>query len=193
MRPRRPFAAPEEEAVGETPSAGEMPSFCALMRAQGVTPLPPCAHVELAPPKKPAPRPLPNRPPLPKAQIDIDDSALEYAPEHYLRADQSSRVLNDLRRGHWPVQDEIDLHGLTREEVLVALRAFLADCATRKLRCVRVIHGKGNTSPGGRAVLKPITRQWLARHPEILAFCAASPHDGGDGALLALLGKVKSG
>jgi DNA-nicking Smr family endonuclease len=162
------------------------------MRAQGVTPLPPRGHVELQAPKKPVARPLPNDKP---SAPENDDPGMtpENAPECHRRADQSPRVLSDLRRGHWPVQAEIDLHGLTRDEALVALRDFLNDCLTRGLRCARVIHGKGHASPNGRAILKPMTRQWLARRPEVLAFCAAPSRDGGEGALLALLRKLKSG
>jgi DNA-nicking Smr family endonuclease len=180
---------PDEETASEV-------SFSALMRAQGVTPLPPQKHVELVPPKAPreAPRPLPNGwPDTPGRDAGIDIAPMGDAPESYLRADQSPRVLDDLRRGHWPIQKTIDLHGLTRDEALLELSRFLAECAARRLRCVCVIHGKGRASPGGRAVLKPVTRQWLARRPEVLAFCNALPRDGGDGALLALFGKFRSG
>jgi DNA-nicking Smr family endonuclease len=182
MNARRPPATSEANA-----------SFLTLMRAAGVTPLPSRGHVELQAPKKPVFHPLPEDDSAPAREDMEYVENLENAPEQYRRAGQSSRVLRDLRRGHWPVQEEIDLHGLTRDAALAALRDFLEACTTRKLRCVRVIHGKGHTSPGGRAVLKPMTRQWLAQRPEILAFCPAPPRDGGDGALLVLLGKLKSG
>ncbi|MDR0736092.1 MAG: Smr/MutS family protein [Zoogloeaceae bacterium] len=185
MRARQPPATPDETDI----------SFDAIMRAEGVTPLPSRGRDELqSPPKKPAFRPPPDgRTAAPEDGIRVDMEHAENAPERHRRADQSPRVLKGLRRGHWPVEAEIDLHGLTRDEALAALRAFLDDCLARGLRCVRVIHGKGHTSPDGRAILKPMTRQWLSRRPEILAFCPALPRDGGDGALLALLGKLKSG
>jgi DNA-nicking Smr family endonuclease len=165
------------------------------MRAEGVTPLPPRARVELQTPKKPRLRLAPEDTAYtPENDISMENAEnAENAPEQHRRADQSPRVLGDLRRGRWPVQAEIDLHGLTRDEALAALRDFLADCMTRGLRCVRVIHGKGHASPGGRAILKPMTRQWLACRPEVLAFCSAPPRDGGDGALLVLLCRLKSG
>ncbi|MDR3158489.1 MAG: Smr/MutS family protein [Zoogloeaceae bacterium] len=182
MSARRPPAAPKADA-----------SFRALMRAEGVTPLPPRDHVELQAPKSPRLRFSPEDSPCaPENDHDMgmeNAETTENAPEQHRRADQSPRVLSDLRRGRWPAQAEIDLHGLTRDEALSALRDFLAGCVARGLRCVRVIHGKGHASPGGRAILKPMTRQWLARRPEVLAFCAAPPRDGGDGALLALLCK----
>jgi DNA-nicking Smr family endonuclease len=163
------------------------------MRAEGVTPLPPRGRAEPRPPKKPVFRSPPDENPIaPENDIGMGMDMENSAPERYRRADQSPRVLVDLRRGRWPVQAEIDLHGLTRDEALAALRDFLNDGMARGLRCVRVIHGKGHASPGGRAILKPMTRQWLASRPEVLAFCAAPPRDGGDGALLALLCKVKS-
>jgi len=42
-------------------------------------------------------------------------------------------------------------------------------------------------SPGGEAVLRRLTRHWLAQRPEVLAYCDATPSDGGSGAALVLL------
>ncbi|MCL2074915.1 MAG: Smr/MutS family protein [Betaproteobacteria bacterium] len=99
----------------------------------------------------------------------------------------SRRTLSDLRRGRWVIQAELDLHGATREEARILLNDFLDECKKRGLRCLRVIHGKGRSSPGGQPVLRPLTRQWLTRHALTLAFCPARPCDGGSGALLVLL------
>ncbi|HMV19367.1 MAG TPA: Smr/MutS family protein, partial [Rhodocyclaceae bacterium] len=67
------------------------------------------------------------------------------------------------------------------------LARFIADALLRGRRCLRVIHGKGHGSPGRIPVLKHLSRGWLAQREDILAFCQARPHDGGDGALLVLL------
>ena len=68
-----------------------------------------------------------------------------------------------------------------------ALSDFIVDARTRRLRCVRVIHGKGLTSPGKEPVLKGKVRRWLAHWDEVLAYAEAPRHAGGGGALLVLL------
>jgi len=114
-------------------------------------------------------------------RLDMGDEAA------YLRVGMPRRVLTDLRRGRWVVQGELDLHGLTRDEARAALSHFIAQAVLQGRRCLRVIHGKGHGSPGRIPVLKHLSRGWLAQREDILAFCQARPHDGGDGALLVLL------
>ncbi|NTV11163.1 MAG: DNA mismatch repair protein MutS, partial [Zoogloea sp.] len=82
---------------------------------------------------------------------------------------------------------ELDLHGMTRDEARAALARFVATSLQQGLRCIRLIHGKGLGSPGRLPILKHLSRGWLAQRDDILAFCQARPHDGGDGALLILL------
>ena len=110
----------------------------------------------------------------------------------YKRDGVSPQVFRKLRRGHWIVQGEIDLHGLTRDEARPQLAAFLAECVRRGARCIRVIHGKGLRSPNGEPVLKARVASWLAQRDEVLAFCEATPGDGGGGAVFVLL-KARSG
>lgn len=105
----------------------------------------------------------------------------------YLHAGLASSVLRDLRRGRWVIQDEIDLHGLNREEARTLLAGFLANSLKHGIRCVRVIHGKGLGSPGKQAVLRRLVRGWLMQKSEILAYCQAKPQDGGEGAVIVLL------
>ena len=105
----------------------------------------------------------------------------------YKREGVQLQVFRRLRRGHWVVQAELDLHGLTREQARAALGTFLADCLRRSLRCVRVIHGKGLGSRNREPVLKAKVAGWLAQREAVLAFCEAPPRDGGSGAVLVLL------
>jgi len=106
----------------------------------------------------------------------------------YLRPGLGRDVLRKLRRGHWVIQDVVDLHGLNREQARVSLAQFLAGCLKRGLRCVRIVHGKGLRSPGKEPVLKGKVQLWLARREEVLAYCEAPANLGGSGALLVLLG-----
>lgn len=121
------------------------------------------------------------------APLSLEDR-LEMGDEAaFLRQGLPRRILTDLRRGRWVLQAELDLHGLNRDEARSALAAFLRNCLIRGHRCVRVIHGKGLGSPGKESILKRLSRGWLAQREEILAFCQASPNQGGSGALMVLL------
>lgn len=106
---------------------------------------------------------------------------------HYLRTGLASSVLRDLRRGRWVVQDEIDLHGLNRDEARQLLSEFLAENIRHGRRCMRIVHGKGLGSPQKISVLRQLVRGWLSQRDEVLAYCQARPQDGGEGALIVLL------
>jgi DNA-nicking Smr family endonuclease len=149
----------------------------------------------------------PLRPlPIPRQRIADDQDALiaskygaELAPdtwdvgqEHeagqtFLRRGLGSDILRKLRRGHWSVQGEIDLHGHTIDEAHDALADFISDALQRGYRCVRAIHGKGLTSPNREPVLKGRVRLWLSHWGEVLAYCEAPQNAGGGGAVLILL------
>jgi DNA-nicking Smr family endonuclease len=115
----------------------------------------------------------------------LSDFLCEAAPADFLRNGLSRLTLRKLRRS--AIQDSLDLHGHSGDAARQLLQEFLHQAAQNQLRCVRVIHGKGMNSPGGEAVLRTLARNWLAQHPQVLAYCAASPAAGGDGAVLILL------
>ena len=163
------------------------------------------AHVSDANPLKASPRAdLAPKPPRPVArQRHLDDQAVLHELIHapiqladrleggdeptYLHRGVSMQVLRDLRRGRWVVQNEIDLHGHTRDAAREALSKFLSRCLLQGQRCVRVVTGRGLRSPGQVAVLRTLTRNWLVQRHEVLAYCQAKPVDGGEGALMVLL------
>ena len=119
--------------------------------------------------------------------VSVDD-ALDSGEELvYLREGLSRQVLRRLRRGHWVVQDSIDLHGMNRVSAAEAVAEFLRSSAARSLRCVRIVHGKGRGSMNREPVLKAMLRKWLPRRDEVLGFCQAPAAHGGGGALLVLL------
>jgi DNA-nicking Smr family endonuclease len=105
----------------------------------------------------------------------------------YRRPHVPEPVLLRLRRGQFAVEAEIDLHGMTGAEAKQALQAFLADAVTRRMSCVRVIHGKGRRSGPRGPVLKNVVNQWLQRNDDVLAFGSARSIDGGSGAVYVLL------
>jgi DNA-nicking Smr family endonuclease len=96
-------------------------------------------------------------------------------------------VTQKLRKGHWSLQGQIDLHGLRSDEARDALGQFIRDATKRGWRCVRVVHGKGLGSPGKTPVLKAKVQRWLVQKTEVLAFVQAKGSEGGAGALVVLL------
>lgn len=114
----------------------------------------------------------------------------EVAAEEYLlfsRSGVQQRQLQRLRRGQLPVGAELDMHGLTTASARGALAAFIAHSRDRRVRCVRIIHGKGYGSGASAPVLKNRLNIWLRQHRDVLAFCSAPARDGGTGALYVLL------
>ena len=163
------------------------PEDAALFRAAvgEVKPLPDQNRIK---PQKPPRKPLLRTPAEPPLIPDtLSDSGAENTPDEFLHNGLSRMTLRKLRRGHWPVQDSLDLHGNTSDMARRLLQEFLHEAAQRGLRCVQVIHGKGMNSPSGEAVLRKLARHWLSQRPGVLAYCDASPRDGGSGAALVLL------
>jgi len=116
--------------------------------------------------------------------------------DHYLEDDPSLNyaapgvgpdVVKKMRKGHWPVQDELDLHGLRRDDARDAIGDFLRKSAMRNHRCVCVIHGRGFGSKGQEPVLRSMVHSWLVQKEEVVAFCQARSSEGGEGALIVLL------
>jgi DNA-nicking Smr family endonuclease len=150
-----------------------------------------------------APRRVP-RPPVVARQRERDEAAVmheaisdEFDVESLLDTDEGlsfrrpgigAEVVRKLRRGVWAIQAQLDLHGLRRDEARERLALFVHEARRRGLRCVRVVHGKGNGSPGREPVLKGRVRAWLVQKNDVIAFTQARASDGGAGALLVLLG-----
>ncbi len=120
-------------------------------------------------------------------EIDIDRLLDTDGDLSFRRPGVGADVVRRLRRGHWVLQSQIDLHGLRVDEAREALVEHLAGCLRREQRCVRVIHGKGLGSVNKEPVLKGKVLRWLTQRDEVLAFCQAGPTDGGSGALVVLL------
>ncbi|MFZ6774313.1 Smr/MutS family protein [Undibacterium sp. SXout7W] len=146
---------------------------------------------------------MPQRPaPLPFQHIADEQAALqeslsdEFDADSLLETDENlsytrpgvgSDVVRKLRKGHWVIQAQLDLHGLRRDQARDSLGEFLRKCGRNGTRCVRIIHGKGLGSVNKEPVLKHKVRNWLIQKDEVLAFSQATAADGGSGALIVLL------
>jgi DNA-nicking Smr family endonuclease len=158
-----------------------------------VHPLKPPARVHHVPPR-PAPEPrqreLDEQQALREAWSDeLDTDRLLDTDEtlSFRRAGIGPDVVKRLRRGEWAIQAACDLHGLRRDDAREVLAGFLREALRQGLRCVRVVHGKGNGSPGRAPVLRGKVRGWLVQKDEVIAFTQARAADGGTGALVVLL------
>jgi DNA-nicking Smr family endonuclease len=158
-----------------------------------VEPLRKTAHAALV---RPRPEAVPRQRQRDEAAVLLESISDEFDVESLLETDDAlsfrrrgigPEVVRKLRRGVWALQAQLDLHGLRRDEARERLAAFLRESARAGLRCVRVIHGKGNGSPGREPVLKGKVRGWLVQRAEVIAFTQARASEGGHGALIVLL------
>jgi DNA-nicking Smr family endonuclease len=145
-------------------------------------------------------QPLPARPRTPEEetaavlresmlsdQFDVDGLLDEDPSLSWSAPGVGPDVVKRLRKRHWSVEDELDLHGLTRDEARRHVDTFLRKSNKRGIRCVRIIHGVGYGSAGGEPVLRGMVHSWLVQTSEVVAFCVANRADGGNGALIVLL------
>ena len=104
-------------------------------------------------------------------------------------------TMRRLKRGQFPIQDHIDLHGLTQKDAETKVRDFLVNSQARGLQCVLIVHGRGLNSPDNIPILKERLPVWLNRGPArkiVKAFSSARPYDGGTGAIYVLLRRHKA-
>lgn len=158
---------------------------------EGVRPL---THDRIVPAHS-KPAPIPRQALADEREVIAELLADEYDPNAlasgeelmYGRPGLQRRVLRQLRRGHYSLAAELDLHGMTVAIARVALQEFLHECRRRDYRCIRIIHGKGRRSSNQGPVLKGKVDRWLRQREDVLAFCSAQPADGGTGAVYVLL------
>jgi DNA-nicking Smr family endonuclease len=102
----------------------------------------------------------------------------------------SDAQLFALGRGEPPPEERIDLHGVRRDDAGRIVRDRIASARARGLRCVLVVHGRGQRSEQGEAVLRDALPGWLSSSPcaQHVSGFAPAPRDlGGEGATLVLL------
>jgi DNA-nicking Smr family endonuclease len=157
VRDTAPLHAEASAGTAEAPPSAAPPA--------PATKPPPAASMAPAPPRHPASRRLD-----PTGPVDLD-----------------RRSWLKLRRGNYPIDARVDLHGLTQAEAHDRLGAFLAAAQARGNRCVLVITGRGLRHGG---TLRAMTPRWLEEAPNrgrVLSFAQAQQHHGGEGALYVLL------
>ena len=105
----------------------------------------------------------------------------------FLRSGIQQRVLKKLRRGHFDINAELDLHGMNIETARTNIDIFIHECQLRGIASLKIIHGKGLRSRPRGPVLKNLTNVTLQTRSDVLAFVSARANDGGTGAVYVLL------
>ena len=96
-----------------------------------------------------------------------------------------------LGRGSVEIEARLDLHGFTAAQAERALTRFVEHGYGQRYTWVLVITGKGVR---GEGVLRTALPEWLSKPPlsnRVVAFDAAAPAHGGDGAFYLRLRKAK--
>lgn len=150
-------------------------------------------------PPRPAPRPRQREADELQALVDMATDPFAFGDGDsgealaYVKPGTSPKILKQLKRGQFAVQDEIDLHQMNAAAAESSIRLFLAEARLHDLRCVRIIHGKGLRSKSQGPVLKRLTEHMLRQRGDVLAFASGRTSQGGTGAVLVLLARRRSG
>jgi DNA-nicking Smr family endonuclease len=131
--------------------------------------------------------------PLLRPAEELAASPLDAVPDDFVAPGVDRRELRKLRRGAYPVDARLDLHGLPANKASATVDRFIENSRHGQNRCVCIVHGRGLNSPGGVPVLRGRVRERLTRNPAVLAFVSAPAADGGDGAVYVLLRRRSSG
>lgn len=94
----------------------------------------------------------------------------------------------ELRTGKLHLEATLDLHGITVEEGVAKLRAFLLESRRLGRRRIRVIHGKGLHSDAGAPLREAVVAELLGAVSGLVrAFASACASDGGEGATVIVV------
>ncbi|MCC2605995.1 endonuclease SmrB [Planctobacterium marinum] len=102
-------------------------------------------------------------------------------PVKFSRSKTLSGEVKRLRRGEYPPDLTLDLHGYNKEDAKWEIAEFIHTAKKYHHYCVCIVHGIGSR------VLKQQIPNWLVQHPDVLGFHQAPLEWGGKGALLILL------
>lgn len=172
-------------------SAEERELFQAEMEKHAVAPLQPTVRhpkskekpKSISPPSVPHAISSPIPPPtaISIATVQSEDVL------QFRRSGLQTRVMQRLRRGDYPIEAVLDLHGYTVDQAFAAFEQFLLQARSRNWRSVLIVHGKTARGASEVPILKNRVNQWLREEAQVLAFCSAKQKEGGVGAVYVLL------
>ena len=114
---------------------------------------------------------------------DVPDK--EPPPDQTTEQTSSKKTRSSARDSVKRPDDEIDLHGKTRDEAIKMVQKFVIDCYQKNFCSALIITGKGHHSAENAPVLKREVRLWLERNGDayLSDFQEAPPRFGGSGAI----------
>jgi DNA-nicking Smr family endonuclease len=119
------------------------------------------------------------------AEFEFSDGYEAYfdptKPLKYTRSDAQTYLVKQLRRGDFPPDLLLDLHGYNRADAKLEIAGLIHTALKEQIQSVCVMHGLGKN------ILKASVPNWLVQHPKVLAFHQAPLEWGGQGAILILL------
>lgn len=130
--------------------------------------------------------------PSPQASHEGDPLVVDHSDGSITGASYgvSRETLRALARGEPRAESTCDLHGLVAEAARRRIQQFIDESSRAGRRSVLLISGRGRHSGGEGPVLRDVAVEVLCSRTtrtHVLAFSAAGPTRGGDGALAILL------
>jgi len=120
---------------------------------------------------------------------DFDLSYTDEYVEGHIKG-LSPTIMEKLKLGRFPIQDHLDLHGMSLNQAQESVCSFILNSVSLGKTSLLIIHGRGHRSENGFPILKhnleniPLYKQ-IKKY--ILAFTTARPIDGGPGSSYVLL------
>ncbi len=108
-------------------------------------------------------------------------------PLKYVKPGCDTHEVKRLRRGEYPPDLILDLHGCNKEQAKLEIAALIHAAQKQHCHCVCVVHGLG------AHILKNQVPNWLVQHPAVEGFHQAPLEWGGKGALLVLIEQSDDG
>lgn len=102
-------------------------------------------------------------------------------PLKYVKPGTDTHEVKRLRRGDYPPDLILDLHGYKKDDAKLEIAALIQTAQKEHVHCVCIVHGIGGH------VLKQSVPSWLVQHPAVQCFHQAPLEWGGQGALLVLI------
>lgn len=100
-------------------------------------------------------------------------------------------VFSRLKSGRYPIEGNLDLHGLNVKEARAEVFRFFKLAEVKGWRSLLIAHGRGELS-ATPARLKSYLAFWLRQLPQVIAFHSADRAHGGTGAVFVMLKKSKA-
>ncbi|MFT5694555.1 MAG: DNA-nicking Smr family endonuclease [Myxococcota bacterium] len=188
---KRKKATSKEMTSDEKPSAPQQHGAGSF--AEAVSTMPDVAPMDRSHLSDHAPPNNPGQTPPPKggstaAKASRSNTAPTAKTKPAARATRSE--MRQLRAGKIRPHQTIDLHGFNRDDAYRRLCNAVPRAFASGARCVLVVHGKGQNSANGQAVLRDALAIWIEEQPLIswvTGHSIAQGRDGGSGASYLLL------